>query len=114
MMNFTSDPKSDPCTISADALSILDIACVVSSLAMGTGTPVRPGASCGESRVTLRLRERQHRRFVAFFHLAFKVAALTVYMLAEKVLPGAERWSRWVGVISVAAGLYLWALAAQG
>ena len=42
------------------------------------------------------------------------LAALTVYMLAEKVLPGAERWSRWVGVISVAAGLYLWALAAQG
>ena len=39
------------------------------------------------------------------------LAALTLYMLAEKVLPGAERWSRGVGVASVLAGLCFWGLA---
>ena len=42
------------------------------------------------------------------------LAALTLYMLAEKILPGAERWSRWVGVAAVFVGLYFWGLAAQG
>ena len=32
------------------------------------------------------------------------LAALTLYMLAEKVLPGAERWSRWAGAVSVGVG----------
>ena len=41
------------------------------------------------------------------------LAALTLYMLAEKVLPGAERWSRWAGSVSVVVGLALWGLAAQ-
>jgi hypothetical protein len=34
-------------------------------------------------------------------------------MLAEKVLPGAERWSRWAGSVFVVVGLALWGLAVQ-
>ena len=41
------------------------------------------------------------------------LAALTLYMLAEKVLPGAERWGRWAGAVSVLVGLALWGLATQ-
>lgn len=41
------------------------------------------------------------------------LAALTVYMLAEKVLPGGERWAKWTGSGLLAVGLVFCALAVR-
>lgn len=41
------------------------------------------------------------------------LAGLTVYMLAEKVLPGADRWGKWTGGGMVLGGLGLWLRALQ-
>lgn len=39
------------------------------------------------------------------------MAAIALYCLAERILPGAERWSRWAGGVFIAAGVAV--LAAQ-